>query len=109
MNNLVINIYDKKGKEVVKTATATTYDLMFGTVQKLMDLLKIEDLKNNVELLKMLYGAWNEIRLVLGEVFPEITEEEWKYVKIKELLPVIRDIAKATIADFMAIPTDSKN
>lgn len=109
MNNLVINIYDKKGKEVVKTAKATTYDLMFGTVQKLMDLLKIEDLNNNLELLKVLYEAWTEIRLVLNEVFPEITEEEWKCVKVRELLPVIRDIAKSVIADFMSIPTDPKN
>lgn len=109
MNNLVINIYDEKGKTVEKTVQGTTFDLMFGTVQKFMDLMNIENLENNLELLRLVHSAWSEIRLVLNEVFPELTEEEWKRVKIRELLPVIRDIAKAVLADFMSIPTDPKN
>lgn len=109
MENLTINIYDKSGKEVVKTCTATTYDLMFGTVQKLMALTNFEDLENQVELLKVIYNAWEEVRNVLGEIFPEITDDEWNYVKVKELLPVIIGIAKATVTDFMSIPVDPKN
>ena len=109
MENLTLNIYNKTGKEIVKTCTATTYDLMFGTVRKLMGLLKIEDLENQVELLKVLNDAWEEIVVVLEEVFPEATENDWNYVKVKELIPIIVKIAKATIVDFMSIPTDPKN
>lgn len=109
MENLILNIYDSTGKNIVKTHKSTTFDLMFGTVMSLMDLLKIEDLENTVELLKVLHNAWTEIKNVLSEVFPEITDEEWKYVKVKELLPIIIKIAKFAITDMMSIPTDSKN
>lgn len=109
MENLILNIYDSTGKNIVKTYNATTFDLMFGTVMSLMDLLKIEDLENTVELLKVLHNAWNEIKNVLSDVFPEITDEEWKYVKVKELLPIIVKIAKSAVTDMLSIPTDPKN
>lgn len=107
--NLKLNIYDKTGKEVIKTVEADTFDLMFGTIVKLMDLLKLEDIDNNLEILKVIYGAWNEITDVLSTVFPSMTDEDWKTVKVKELIPVIIEIGKFAIADALAIPTDSKN
>lgn len=109
MDNLILNIYDSTGKNIIKTHKSTTYDLMFGTVMSLMDLLKIEDLENQVELLKVIHNAWTEIKNVLSEVFPEVTEDEWKYVKVKELLPIIVNIAKFAVSDMMSIPTDPKN
>lgn len=109
MDNLILNIYDSTGKNIVKTAKSTTYDLMFGTVMGLMDLLKIEDLENTVELLKVLHNAWAEIKSVLSEVFPDVTDDEWKHVKVKELLPIIVSIAKFAVSDMLSIPTDSKN
>lgn len=107
--NLKLNVYDKTGKEVVKTVEADTFDLMFGTIVKLMDLLKIEDIDNNLEVLKVIYGAWNEITDVLSTVFPNMTDEDWKTVKVKELVPIIIEIGKFAITDALAIPTDSKN
>ena len=37
---LKLNIYNKK--EIVKTYTAETYDLMFGTVEDLIDLINLD-------------------------------------------------------------------
>ena len=31
--NLVLKIYDADGKNIIKTYTSSTYDLMFGTVK----------------------------------------------------------------------------
>lgn len=107
--NLKLNIYDKTGKEIIKTAEADTFDLMFGTIVKLMDLLKLEDIDNNLEVLKVIYGAWNEITDVLSTVFPNMTDEDWKTVKVKELVPVIIEIGKFAITEALTIPTDSKN
>lgn len=109
MNNLTINVYDKKGKAIVKTCSASTFDIMFGTVQKLMCLLKVEELTDQRELIKIVYDAWEEIRALLDEVFPDMTEDDWNHVKVKELVPVIIGIVKATVADFMSIPVDPKN
>lgn len=106
--NLVLKVYDDKGN-VEKTYESTTYDLMFGTVMSLMDLLKIEEIDDQVEMLKTIYNAWDEIKTVLSGVFPDVTEEDWKHVKVKELLPIIVEIAKFSVNEMFSIPTDSKN
>lgn len=107
--NLTLNIYDASGKEVIKTVKSNTFDLMFGTIVKLMDLLKIENVDNNLEVLKMIYGAWNEIKEVLSTVFPDVSEDDWKHVKVKELIPIIIEIGKFAITEALTIPSDSKN
>lgn len=107
--NLILKIYDDKGQNVVKSYESTTYDLMFGTIMKLMELLKIEDMDNQMEMLKTIYEAWDEIKVVLSAVFPGATDEDWKHVKIKELLPIILDIAKYSVTEMFVIPTDPKN
>lgn len=108
--NLILKVYDEKGKNIVRAHESTTYDLMFGTVMKLMELLKIEEMDNQMEMMKTIYEAWDEIKIVLSEVFPDVTEEDWKHVKVKELLPIILDIAKFAVTDMFSIPSDkSKN
>lgn len=107
--NLVLKIYDDNGQNVVKSYESTTYDLMFGTVMKLMELLKIEELDNQMEMLKTIYNAWDEIKVVLSGVFPEVTDEDWTHVKVKELLPIIINIAKYSVSEMFVIPTDPKN
>lgn len=107
--NLILNIYDDEGR-IAKQHKSTTYDLMFGTVMKLMDLLKIEDIDNQMEMLKTIYSAWDEIKLVLSGVFPDATDDDWKHVKVKELMPLILDIAKFSVTEMFSIPKDdSKN
>ena len=104
--NLVLKIYDKSGKTVVKSYEASTYDIMFGTVMKLMELLKIEDMNDQMQMLKTIYGAWEEIRTVLAGVFPEATDDDWKHVRVKELLPMILEIAKFSVTEMFTIPTE---
>ena len=107
--NLKLNIYDKTGKNIIRTAKADTFDLMFGTVMSLMELLKIEDMDNQLELLKVVAGAYDEITGVLSAVFPDITPDEWKFVKVKELMPIIIDIAKFAVSETFVIPKNPKN
>lgn len=106
--NLILKIYDDNGN-VVKSHESTTYDLMFGTVMKLMELLKIEDMDNQMEMLKTIYDAWDELKVVLSGVFPGVTDEDWTHVKVKELLPIVIDIAKFSVTELFDIPTDPKN
>jgi hypothetical protein len=106
MNNITLHIYDKAGKEVVKMYEAQPYDLPFGTVRALMEILKVEDMTNQAELLRVLANAWDEIVSVLNGVFPECTDDEWNRVKTKEVLRVIIDIAKFAISDIFVIPTE---
>lgn len=109
MNDLVLNVYNDSGKTIVKTFKASTCDLMFRTVRKLMDLLKIEDMGNQAQMLRTIYDAWDEIRAVLGGVFPEVSDEDWDNVRVRELLPLVLKIAKYSISEMFVIPTDEKN
>lgn len=104
--NLILKIYDDSGKNVVKSYESKTYDLMFGTVMKLMELLKVEDMDDQLEMLKTIYGAWEEIKTVLAGVFPEATDDDWKHVRVKELLPMILEIAKFSVTEMFTIPTE---
>ncbi len=107
--NLTLNIYDEKGKEVVTKYESSTYDLMFGTVNALVKILKVESLDNQLDLLKTIVSAWDEVINVLNGVFIGVTDDEWNHVKIKELIPIIIGIAKYSVAEAMTIPNDSKN
>lgn len=109
MDNLILNVYADDGKTVAKVCKASTYDLMFGTVMKLMELLKIEDMGNQAEMLRTIYNAWGEIQTVLTAVFPDVADDDWQHVKVKELLPLIIKIAKYSVSEMFAIPTDGKN
>lgn len=103
---IVLKIYDATGKNVTKMYEAKEYELKFSTVRKLMAIVKIEDMENQLELLKTISDAWDEILDVLHTVFPECTEEEWDSIKAKDVLATIIQIAKTAISDLFMIPTE---
>lgn len=103
---LILNIYDKKGKKVVRQAKGNTVDIMMGTIERLMSLLDIENSTDSIEILKKVSGAYQELKGILSLIFEDVTEEEWNYVKVKELIPVILNVVKYTFAEMNSIPTD---
>lgn len=105
---LKLNVYDEEDR-VIKTVEAHFVDIRFGTIQKLLKILEIEDVENSSELLKLLYGSWKAVTKVLTMVFPDMTEEDWDGVKLSELLPVVMGILKGSFVELLSIPTDSKN
>lgn len=106
MENITLKIYDESGKNVVKIYEAVAYEIPFGTIRALMGILKVEELDNQAELLKLLSNAWDKILDVLSNVFPECTDEEWDRVKTKEVLKAIIGIAKYAISDIFVVPTE---
>lgn len=106
MKNIKLNVYGDDGKTVVKTLSGTEYDLTFGTIRKLMALLKIDKANNTLDLLARINDAWDDITKILDNIFEEATEEDWAHVKVKELLPVIVSIVKYSLAQALTIPTE---
>lgn len=104
-----LNIYKIDGKTVARTVKASRFDLTFGTVDRLMSLLKLEKSNTNSELLKTIFSAWSELKEVLSEVFPDVSDDEWQRVKIKELMPLVIEIAEFALYEAMGIPSESKN
>lgn len=104
--NINLKVYDAEGINVVKVLQATAYDLRFGTIRALMEIVRVEEIDNQAELLKVIAGAWGEVVDVLAKFFPEATDKDWDNVKVKELLPTIIDIAKYSVSETFNIPTE---
>ena len=100
---LKINIYNKK--EITKTYTNNTYDLMFGTVEDFMDLINVDELKtgSDQEIImlvgKALPKGMGTIKTLLKDVFEGMTDEELKHTKVKEITKVLVNIVKSSITE----------
>lgn len=108
MKKLLLNTYDREGK-IVKTVEAQMFDIEFGTIRALMKVLDIDNIEDTAELLKTVTNAWEEILSILGQCFPEMEDDDWTHVKVKELLPVLLDIIRFTFSEIMTIPASEKN
>lgn len=101
----MLNVYNEKG-DVVKTCRAARHDLKFGTVRALMELFESEDTDNTEAMLKAILKAWGNVAEILSECFPEMTYEDWEYVKVKELLPLVVSIMRYSFSEIMGIPKE---
>lgn len=101
MAEMKLNIYDKKN--VVKTYTAETYDIMFGTVEDLIDLIDFEnvDLDDNKSLVsvagKVVMGGMDIIKPLYKDIFDGLTDEELRHTHLSELAAVLISVIKFTI------------
>lgn len=108
---LVLNIYSKERnketgkKEIVKTYRTEEYDLMFGTVEDILVLFDGEDINDQKVMLGMVSKLINQLKPLLKDVFWGVTDEELKCIKVKELVPVVVNILKLSMAQF----SDGKN
>ena len=99
---LKLNIYNKK--EIVKTYKTDTYDLMFGTVEDLIDLIDLDKFQtgSDVELIKVVgevvINGLGIIKPLLKDIFDGLTDEELRNTKTSELVIVLTEIIKFTVA-----------
>lgn len=108
MAEIKLNIYDRETKEITKTYKVDGVDLMFGTVEDIIDVIDIDKLNDNTETAKMIVRAWGQLKPFLKDIFPGLTDEEIKGIKINEMIPVFMDIFKA-ISENMGILIKGKN
>lgn len=100
---LKLNIY--KGRNIEKTYTAEEYELLFGTVEDILNVIDIDAIKtgSDEEIIKVVGNAvvksMDIIKPLIKEVFEGITDDELKHTKVTELALVVVDIVKYTIAE----------
>ena len=87
---LKLNIY--KGKTIEKTYKAETFDIMFGTVEDLLNIIDLEKLNNDTEIAKLVIKVFPLLKPLLKDVFEGVTDDELRRTKIKELIPLFVDI-----------------
>lgn len=109
---LKLNVYEKR--VIVKTYTAETYDLMFGTVEDLIELIDLDSLKSgsDAEIIKLVgkivINGMDVIKPLLKDIFNGITDEELKCTKVSEVANALVEVTKFTIAQ-IAKGNNSKN
>lgn len=100
---LKIKVYDDND-QVVKECKAQTVDIRFGQVSAIMELMEVESITDSAQLLRTVNRAWKELTKILGKIFPDMTDDDWDNVSIKELLPVVVGILKSSFAEMISIP-----
>lgn len=108
--SLVLRVYNPETKEVAKTYTAETVDIMFGTIEDIIDVIDLDRLDDNSVWLKVIAMSIKKLRPLLKEVFVGVTDEELKYTKINELVPLFVEVFKFMVAEIKGLGgSNSKN
>ena len=105
--NLILNIY--KGREIEKTYTTDTYDIMFGTIESVIEIIDINKLDNNLELGKMILKLLPQIKPLLKDIFDGVTDDEIKRTKVKELIPLFVEVFTYSLNELSSLGSNSKN
>lgn len=96
-----LNIYEKK--KIIKTYTAETYDLLFGTVEDLVDILELDALKtgSDVEVIKLATNVITKgmdiIKPLLKDIFEGLTDDELRNTHVSEIVTVLVEVIKFAI------------
>lgn len=100
-----LNVYNKDG-EVVKTVEGRNIDIKFGHIRSIMKLLNVDNIDDTYDLLNSVYSAWEKLTEILSECFPEMEEDDWENIRIKELIPELIQIIKDSFAEILTIPKE---
>ena len=90
--SLILNVYNSKTKEIEKTYTAETVEIMFGTIEDIIDIVDIDTLEDRMTWAKMVVLSIKKLRPLLKDVFVGLTDEELKNTKVNEIVPLFKDI-----------------
>ena len=87
-----LNVY-KNQREIEKTYEVDAYDIMYGTVEDIFEILdQVGDMRSDMQLLAVIQKNRTKLNALLQDVFPELTDEELRRIKLKELLPFFLDL-----------------
>lgn len=110
---LNLNIY--KGKTIEKVYTANEFDIMFGTVEDIINLIDTDRLTGNVSdtdfiaaVAVLVKDGFGQVKTLLKELFPDVTDDELKRVKMKDVISILAKVLKYGFSE-MAAASTSKN
>lgn len=102
-----LNIY-KKG-EIVKTYSASEFDLMWGTVEDLLNVIDVDKLDDAVAIGKAVISVLPQVKPLLKQIFPGITDAEIRNTKTKELVAVFIKAFTYALSEISSLDDKSGN
>lgn len=97
-----LNVYNAQ-KQLEKTFEVDEYDLMYGTVEDIFDILEgVEGTTNSDEILKVITKSRSKLNDLLLDIFGDqgLTKEDLRGIKVKELVPMFIDLFKYVANSF---------
>lgn len=98
MGKISLNIYD--GTKIEKTYTAEGYDLMMGTIDDFVELIDVDKLDDEKAIMGMIIKGYSHIKPLVMDMFPGMTDEEFKRVRLTELVQTIIQAGAAIAENF---------
>lgn len=99
-----LNIY--QDKNVIKTYETDDFDLTYGVIEDVIEIIDGKDLENKNDLVNIAIDSFHLLRPLLKQVFDGLTDDELRTVKIRELIVVIVELIKASISNLKKITGD---
>ena len=106
-----LNIYEKR--KIVKTYEADAYDLPFGVIEDVADVINLDALEtgSNAELIKVagnvVLKCKNTVKDLMKDIFEGITDEELKKTKVTDVAQVLIEVVKYTAEPPIEITSSS--
>lgn len=106
---LKLNIYN--GNDIVKTYTVQDFRLKTGVCEDILDIVEIDKFSNlqnlsddeALQLIPMLLKFSKQFKPIMLQVFPELTEEEYRNTDMSEVAGVAWGIIMHTISSLFNI------
>lgn len=109
---LKLNIYEKR--KIIKTYRTETYDIMFGTVEDLINIIDLDKMKSgsDSEVIKLVgevvMNGLGVIKPLLKDMFDGLTDEELRNTRVSEIATVLVEVVKFAITQ-MGSGSNGKN
>ena len=100
---LKLPVYNKR--EIIKTYTNNTYNLMYGTVEDILQIVDIDKLQTPTDkeismlVIKAVPKSMDTIKELLKDIFEGITDDELRNTQVKDIVKVIIDLIKYSIIE----------
>lgn len=97
-----LNIWSKGQTEILKTYERRNYDINYGTVEDMLDIVDEAGGEEATEdsLRRAVMHRRSVFDELLRDIFPEITDKELRTVKFKDIMPLFLELIAYAQAEF---------
>lgn len=82
-----------------KTYTADGYSLTMGVIEDFVAIIDIDKLGDNLAVAKMAIACFSELKPVVKDIFPDLTDEDYRMVSLKDMKDLILQIGQVIMED----------
>lgn len=108
MADITLNIYGKN-KQIIKTLEADGYDLMMGTVEDFISIIDLDKANDPIAVARMLGAGYEQIKPLLRDIFPDMTDEDFRGVRLTDLVGTAMQICTSVVKGIRLTSTNAKN